>query len=186
MNGLILAGGKSSRMGTDKGLLLYHNKPQREYLFELLQTLCNEVFTSCHPGQNIEAKWNPLPDNFNIAGPLNGILTAFQHNPTTAWLIVAVDMPFVNTQALRILINHRDPTKVATCFFNEQRKHPEPLLTLWEESAYPLLLDYIRQGKASPREFLMTHPVNFVQPPDHNTLRNFNTPEDLLNRGPLN
>lgn len=185
MNALILAGGKSTRMGTDKSLLVYHDKPQREFLFELLQKFCDRVYTSCRIDQDIEEKWNPLPDQYEISGPMNGILTAFHHTPDTAWLIVAVDMPYVNADSVQFLINNRDSSKVATCFFNKERQHPEPLFTLWESSAYPLLADFTRKGKVSPKEFLTTHGVHVIHPPDERILLNVNTPEDFASRKPL-
>ena len=79
--GLILAGGKSVRMGTDKGLLDYKGKPQREYLFDLLSKLCEHVFTSCRKEQNVPSSLNPITDKFDYTGPINGILSGLQTNP---------------------------------------------------------------------------------------------------------
>src|SRR5688572_8249962 len=101
INGLILSGGKSLRMGQDKGQIAFHGKPQREYLFDLLSTCCNHVFTSCKRTQDIAAKLNPLADLFEMDSPLNGILTAFRHTPSVAWLSVPVDMPMIDQAVLR-------------------------------------------------------------------------------------
>jgi molybdopterin-guanine dinucleotide biosynthesis protein A len=73
LNGLILAGGKSTRMGQDKGMIDYHGKPQREYLVDLLKPYCLEVFISSK--ENI--KQNTIADHFDLDSPLNGILSAF-------------------------------------------------------------------------------------------------------------
>jgi molybdopterin-guanine dinucleotide biosynthesis protein A len=181
-NGLVLAGGRSTRMGTDKGLLVYNGTPQREHLFELLGEFCEQVYTSCRAEQAIPERLNPLPDKYDIAGPMNGVLTAFTQAPLSSWLIVAVDMPYVTKDTLRLLINSRDETKAATCFYNTERQHPEPLLALWEPLAYPLLMDFTRRGKVSPKEFLSTHPVRLIQAPDEKTLLNFNSPDDRLNQ----
>ena len=166
-------------MGKDKSLLDYHGKPQREFLFDLLRGVANEVFTSCRQEQDVPSCLNPLHDSFSIEGPLNGILSAFAFRPTRSWLIVAVDMPYVDEDSLRRLIQNRDRTKMATCFYNPQTQQPEPLLTLWETSAHPLLLRFAQSGKKSPREFLRTHPVAMIQPPDNKVLLNFNYPPAL-------
>jgi len=177
LNGLVLAGGLSTRMGMDKGLLKYHGKPQREFLFNLLRELCDQVYTSCRKDQNIPDLYNPLVDRFEMPGPMNGIMSAFSHRHTS-WLIVAVDMPYVNEHTLQRLMGRRDREKIATCYYNRETAQPEPLLTLWETNAYPLLCDFTAKGNASPREFLKMHPVNLIEPPDARMLLNVNTPED--------
>lgn len=159
--------------------------PQREFLFDLLKQFCNRVYTSCRNDQHVPEVLNPLPDRFDIVGPMNGILTAFSYHPLTSWLIVAVDMPYVNRDTLQLLISSRDENKIATCFYNPQAQQPEPLLTLWERAAHPLLLAFTEKGNISPRKFLKTHDVNLIQPPDEKTLLNFNSPKDLPDHPPL-
>lgn len=180
LNGLILTGGHSSRMGRDKSLIEYNGRPQRDFLFDLLKNFCEQVFLSCRKDQQVPPHLNPIVDGFNISGPLNGILSAFAQMPDKDWLVMAVDMPFVNSQALDLLIRYRDRNKMATCFYNSQEKQPEPLLTLWESNAYPFLLKFVENGNISPREFLKSHPVNLIDPPDEKTIRNFNYPSDKL------
>lgn len=176
--GLILAGGRSRRMGTDKSLLEYHGKPQREFLFQLLTPFVDKVYTSCRNEQQVPAHLNPLCDAFAIEGPLNGILSAFAFNPGHSWLVIAVDMPYVDAHALGVLLSARDETKMATCFFNPDTQLPEPLLTLWESTAWRSLKAFADEGKISPREFLRTHPVKMIDPPDRRTLENFNYPQE--------
>ena len=178
MNGLVLAGGLSRRMGVDKSLLVYHDKPQREHLSELLKKYCSQVFVSCRKEQQVPPGLNPLFDSFSIAGPLNGILTAFQYEKTS-WLTVAVDMPYVDEAAIEMLIKNRDGTKMATCFFNKDTQQPDPLLTLWERDAHPHLLAFFERGNISPRDFLKTHPIKMIDPPNGKTLLNFNSPQDI-------
>lgn len=176
--GLVLSGGQSTRMGTDKSLLSYHGMPHREYLFELLSAYCSRVFTSCRKEQEIPAALNPIADYYNFPGPINGILSAFRAHPETSWLIVAVDMPFVDKGVLQQLLNHRDKNKLATCFLHLPETFPEPLLTLWETSAYPLLLRYAESGNISPRVFLESHAVTMITPRDQKILLNINSPND--------
>ena len=177
--GLVLVGGKSSRMGSDKSLLEYHGKPQREYLFELLSKLCSKVFTSCKSGQQIPSHLNPLPDQFEIESPLNGILTALTHNPNVSWFVVAADMPMVTEGVLTYLLKNRKPEKVATCFLDSDRKNPEPLLSLWEPKALPLIQSFYKKGKISPRDFLKESDINLLEPLSDTMNLNINTPEEF-------
>lgn len=166
-------------MGMDKGMLAYHGKPQRNYLYELLSKYCSQVFTSCREEQQVPADLNPLVDVYDLHSPMNGILSAFKKSNNTAWLIIAIDMPNVDGPVLELLISNRDTQKAATCFFNPEEKFPEPLLTLWEPKAYPLLLQFVNNGKVSPRDFLKSHPVHLVNPPDNRILKNVNSPDEL-------
>jgi molybdopterin-guanine dinucleotide biosynthesis protein A len=176
--GLVLAGGRSVRMGTDKGLLDYNGKPQREFMFDLLSKVCEKVFTSCRKEQNVPDSLNPIPDKFEYEGPINGILSGIQTNQGKAWLIIAVDMPYVDLQALLHLLNNRDQSKVATCYLHEAENFPEPLLTLWEPAAYSKLDAYATAGNISPRYFLESNAVKIVKPTNNQILVNINTPKE--------
>jgi molybdenum cofactor guanylyltransferase len=180
INGLILSGGRSLRMGQDKGQITYHGKPQREYLFDLLSKCCDHVFTSCKSTQEISAKLNPLTDLFELDSPLNGILTAFRHTPSVAWLSVPVDMPMIDQGVLKHLVDHRDEKKIATCFYDSDGEKPEPLLALWEPGAASLMEKYYEAGNMSVRGFLMAHNTNIIKAPSEKIYRNINTREDLF------
>jgi molybdopterin-guanine dinucleotide biosynthesis protein A len=176
--GLVLTGGKSTRMGEDKAYIEYHGKPQVEYVFDVLSVHCNKVFTSVFPGKAISERLNPLADQFEIKGPLNGILTALSHHPDNAWIIVAVDMPYVDERVIEQLIRERKPEMIATCFYNKAEKFPEPLLTLWEPKALPLLNKFVSTGKISPKEFLMENQVHLIIPKNKNVILNINSKEE--------
>lgn len=169
-------------MGMDKSLLDYKGKPQREYLFDLLSKYCSHVFTSCRKDQDVPSALSPIVDYYSFPGPINGILSAFHKHPQTSWLILAVDMPFVDGIALELLIKQRDKSKVATCFLHSPDKFPEPLLTLWEPAAYLLLLNFAESGNISPRAFLEQADIKTIPAPNEKILLNINYPE---NRGPL-
>jgi molybdenum cofactor guanylyltransferase len=177
--GLILAGGRSSRMGSDKGLLHFQQQPQREFLFQLLSSVCVSVYTSCRTDQHVPETLNPIVDRYDMQSPLNGILSAFDFLPSVSFLSVPVDMPYVNEVVIKFLIGHRDPGKVATCFYDSEGEKPEPLLTIWETKAYPLLISFQRSGKISPREFLMTQKVRMIRVSDTKFFTNVNTPEEF-------
>lgn len=179
LRGLILAGGRSSRMGEDKGKLSFHGRPQREHLFDLLKKFCSKVSVSCKPDDMVPAWFNPVADKFVMESPLNGILSAFQSDPQVAWLAIAVDMPLINELSIRILLEHRDPSRVATCFRDSEGILPEPLLTIWEPRAYPLLLKFQKKGSISPRQFLQNNDITLLDVPDKNMLMNINSKEEL-------
>lgn len=176
LNGLVLTGGLSRRMGSDKALIHYHGKPQRDYLFEALQQVCVDVYTSCRGEHQVPESLRPLPDRLNLASPLNGILTAFKQHPERAWLVVAVDLPNVTPSVLQELVTRRAAGKLATCFFDSSAGAPEPLLTIWEPAARPLLDAQVASGNISPRAFLQAHDVQIVYGMDEMIFLNVNDP----------
>lgn len=177
--GLVLAGGKSQRMGHDKSVLDYHGIPQREYIFSILKESCSDVFLSCKRSENVSKSLNPLPDQYEVESPLNGILTAFKAFSSVAWMSVPVDMPFVGKEIIQYLISNRDREKIATCFLDSEGENPEPLFTIWEPHAGIELEKFYFEGGKSPREFLKSHEVKMMISPDKKIHFNVNTPHDL-------
>ena len=181
IHGLILAGGSSSRMGTDKSRINYHGHEQREFLAELLGKFCSKVFISCKVGQEIPDYLNALHDQLDLQSPLNGIVSAFRSNSDCAWLIVAVDMPLVDEQVIAYLIRNRDESVVATCYMDSVGEMPEPLLSIWEPKVSSKLESFISSGGVSPRQFLIDNHCKTIKIDDASKLTNINTSKDLLN-----
>jgi molybdenum cofactor guanylyltransferase len=174
MNGLILSGGLSTRMGEDKRLIHYHDKSQEEYLFELLSPYCSEVYISLNENQTTHLP-HIFDINLPIKSPIVGILSAFQKNPETAWLVVACDMPFVNQEVIEYLIKHRNPEKFATAFLNPEEHFPEPLLTIYEPKIFQQLQEAVNQGKKSPMKVLQSLDIGLLEVNDNESLVNVNT-----------
>ncbi len=174
LNGLVLVGGKSERMGTDKSSLEYFGTSQREHLFNLLQkTVAGDVFISSRKEQDINHQ-NLIPDTFLGLGPFGGICSAFMQHPNNAFLVVATDLPFVDEKLLQLLISKRNPTKIATTFIGKNNPFPEPLISIWEPKSYPILLQYLSMGYTCPRKVLINAEVELVTI-DEDFLRNINT-----------
>ena len=180
--GLVLAGGKSKRMGFDKGSIKWHGKEQRYYMADLLGGVCNEVFISCRPEQqhNIDHQYKTLADSYPVVGPYGAILSAFKEKPDVAWLVIACDLPLLDTATLQYLIQHRDTASIATTFESPFDQLPEPLITIWEPTAYPVLLSFLSEGLSCPRKALIRSGTNvkILTPPNPQALMNANTPED--------
>jgi molybdopterin-guanine dinucleotide biosynthesis protein A len=182
LRGLVLAGGLSQRMQTDKGRLRYgpEGREQREVAAALLAEVCQDVFVSCRAEQAAElpAGLQPLPDTFLGLGPLGGILSAFRHDPNAAWLVLACDLPFLTADVLRQLVAGRQPARLATAFQSPGSDFPEPLITIFEPRAYPELLRFLGLGYSCPRKMLINSDVEVLPTPGSDALRNVNTPAE--------
>ena len=175
IKGLVLTGGKSTRMGKDKSELEYHGKPQKEFVKDLLESQGFETFYSV---QNNDGNIDEIPDTFLNLGPFGGICSAFQKDPNSAFFVLATDLPFINNDILKLLLEKRNPAKVATTVKGKGKQFPEPLITIYEPKAYPILLQYLAQGYSCPRKMLINSDVETVEVED-NLIRNINTPEEF-------
>lgn len=181
LNGLVLSGGKSQRMGFDKGSVNWFGKEQRYYIADMLQPFCREVFISCREDQrsDINTNYNVLSDTFTGLGPYGAILSAFREQPDSSWLVTACDLPLLDADTIGCLIGQRDVSKIATAFISPHDGFPEPLITIWEPKSYPALLSFLSQGYSCPRKVLINSDVRLLQAPDPAALTNVNTPEEL-------
>ena len=185
--GLVLTGGKSSRMSRDKGEIHYHGLSQVEYSYNLLKEFCSEVFVSCRSDQAQLAHLSDLPqihDRFIGFGPIGGILSAMSLHRNATWLVLACDLPMINTDFLKTLLDARNPLSAATAFYNVDEKRFEPLATIYEPKSYHKMFYFLAEGKTCPQKVLYNSEVeiiNFKKGDEvERNLQNANTPEDYL------
>ena len=79
-----------------------------------------------------------------------------------------------------MVLKHRNPSKLATAIKGKEKEFPEPLITIYEPKAYPILLQYLAQGYSCPRKVLINSDVEIVEV-DDDFIRNVNTPLDFEN-----
>ncbi len=176
--GLILAGGRSVRMGEDKAQLVYREqKTQSEAARELLRKVCERVFLSLAvpPETPVE---DFILDRYPGTGPLNAILSAFETHPATAWFIVACDLPFLDETAVRLLVERRSTAHGATAFLSDYLDGPEPLCAIYEPILEPALRTAFQDGARCPTDFLKQANVQIIEPPNPDALTNANTQEE--------
>ena len=179
LNGLVLSGGESTRMKENKSLLVYHQQMQWLHLYQLLQTHCPETYISCTQGNaHLFSEKKIIIDQVIGYGPLSGIISALLRHKNKAWLIVACDLPLLDESTLSYLIQERDPSKIATAYYNDESGFLEPLVTIYEPKALPVLLNMLAQGYTCPRKMLMQNDIKIVKPLNHHALKNINYPEE--------
>lgn len=179
INGLVLIGGKSKRMGKDKGLLHYYDLPHKAYTLSLLNTvLPNENHFFAINKEQKPCK-NCIVDKYDDLGPFGAILSAFEQNSTVAYLVLATDLPFLTKDALNRLINTRDETKLATTFQAIGSDFPEPLITIWEPKAFPILKKALANKSIKLTTILKTNEIKtiFIE---KKQIKNINTFPDYI------
>ena len=173
-------------MGRPKGLLDYHGKPQYRYAAELLGTYCERVFISCRASQReMFSDYETICDSdiYGDSGPINGVLSALtaplSEGPPSAWFVLACDYPLLEKPDMEQLLAARDTKCMATVFANPGDGKPEPLVGIYETSAGPLLLQWLREGNQSLRVFLERQGVLVVEAERPERLVSADTPEDF-------
>ncbi len=167
-------------MGADKAFLRYSGEPQARLLWAVLSAVVEDVFISVgieQPGNPDLAGLSLLVDDVKSIGPLGGILRAFHHDPRSAWLVAAVDMPGITRETLRRLIDARDPDAPATAYRSPITGAPEPVCAIYEPAILPLLEETRAAGRHSLR-LLQTLPVKLIDPASPRELLNVNDPAE--------
>ncbi len=155
LNGLVLAGGFSRRMGRDKAALKIHSRTQIEHAMSLLSACCETAYVSVRPEQDSDTRfqaWPRIQDLHPGSGPLGAIVSAQTFVPDIAWLVLACDLPFVDEQVLSQLLAQRDPGRVATCYRSTCDRLPEPLCAIFEPASAAIIHDYFANGCRCPRK----------------------------------
>lgn len=190
--GLVLSGGRSTRMGRDKGALVYgkgalvygKGESQRSRCFRLLSQVCTSVFISCRKDQSdlIPSEFPRIYDLIQEVGPIGGILSAFAFAPHKAWLVWACDMPMIGESEIERLVKMRNFKKEATVYSDSIEGRLEPLFAIWEPQGLKKLEFEHRKGNHSPRRVLEALKCEILVASKNQDFSNINTWQDYLQK----
>ena len=180
--GLVLAGGRSTRMQRDKATLDFGGETQLARAVRLVRAHAPDTFVSVRADQREEAeraRWPQIVDRLADVGPAAGILAALEARPDCAWLVVAVDLPLLDAATLGRLVALRDASAPATAYRSAGDGLPEPLCAIWEPGSRAEIAEFIAAGRNCPRKFLLSHAAKLIDLIAPDALVNVNTPADL-------
>ena len=180
--GLVLAGGRSRRMGSDKALLERDGRSQLAHAMALLGRHVERVFVSARADQRDEAersRYGQIVDRYEDLGPLAGILSAMDEYPEADWLVVACDLPNIDDGTIAHLLAMRSGDQPFTAYISSHDGLPEPLCAIWGAGSDPIVRRFADEGIKCPRKILIRSDTQLVEQADPRSLDNINTPEDL-------
>lgn len=181
--GVVLCGGKSSRMGQDKGLLQFYDRPQWQEVYYLLKPLCDKVVISLNPKQannwEIDSSHSLVIDKtiYQHHGPMTGLMSVIDEYPDQPIFLVACDYPFLRSEHLLTLVNHHSHDYEVVCY--ENKGYPEPLVTILEASAIEKIQYFYRAGNDSILKFIRSANAKMVKCENPAMLTNVNTAEEF-------
>ena len=103
--GIILAGGKSSRMGEDKGLVLLNGKPMIQYVIEALKEVVSNIIIISNNASYNKFGVPVYSDIIKNKGPVGGIYTGLYHSTTELNFCISCDVPMVSSDFIFWLLN---------------------------------------------------------------------------------
>lgn len=184
--GLVLAGGKSSRMGSDKALLRQDGETQLSRAVALLAEQVDRVFVSTRADQAGDAersKFEQIVDRYEDMGPVAGVLSAMDKNNEVSWLILACDLPNIDGATIAFLLEQCSVEHPVTAYASVHDGLPEPLCAIYRPESRAMISSFVEQGIICPRKMLIKSDTNLLVQPNPGALHNVNSPEDLTGTG---
>jgi len=179
ITGIILAGGKSSRMGADKGFVLYKGKPFTKYVIDAMKPLVTDIVIISDNTDYDIFNATRINDDIKNAGPLAGLYTGLNYSKTELNLVLSCDVPLINTIILQKLI---DEISAKTDIIQLKSKNKMmPLIALYKKKCAPIFLDLLKNDERRMTRAISNFNVKTIVLEDtleHYTV-NINTIEEL-------
>lgn len=184
--GLVLAGGKSRRMGSDKASLIRNGETQLDRAMQLLGLHLDKVFVSTSPDQvedPVRRNYDQIVDGYTNLGPVAGILSAMDSNAQVNWLVLACDLPNIDGATIAYLLRNASTDHIATAYRSVHDDLPEPLCAIYRPESRAIIDSFVAKGANCPRKILLNSPTHLLEQPNPDALHNINSPADLAGTG---
>ena len=145
ITGIILAGGKSSRMGSDKGLLMLNDKPFIQHIIEVLNGLVSEILIVSNNTNHDIFEFKRIEDVIENAGPLAGVYSGLKASKTDYNLVLSCDVPLITSHILKTLMNETDNKHDIVQL--ESQGRTMPLVAIYKTSCAELFYNLLQTGE---------------------------------------
>jgi molybdopterin-guanine dinucleotide biosynthesis protein A len=180
---ILLAGGKSRRMGRNKALLPWHGVPLIQHIVERLTEVSRDILLVTNTPQEYAFLNLPMvPDVVPNGGSLVGLYSGLEAIRHPWGLVMACDVPFVNTDLLSYMLSLREGYQAVVPVMGDRH---EPLHALYHKSCLPAMRRHIDAGDKRIISFYPEIRIRFLREdeidrfdPEHLSFLNANTPED--------
>ena len=183
INGYILAGGKSSRIGIEKGLIPLNGKAIIQYIIEQLKPLVNKLVIVSNNIEYEKFGLKVIPDLIKDIGPAGGIYTALSHTDKNLNFIVSCDMPFIEKEYIEYIIKNSDNSQIT---LPKRKEKIEPLFGVYSKDCLIRWAELIQQDIYKLQEIILQFKLKTINMEDHLSFHdllfmNINTKKDLEN-----
>ncbi|MCA9398497.1 MAG: molybdenum cofactor guanylyltransferase [Candidatus Omnitrophica bacterium] len=180
MTGAIFCGGKSSRMGQPKEVMVLRSGVTLiEHVYQILSVLCSKIVLLGNPSKipaSLE-KLDRIPDNFSDIGPIAGLEAMLSSGIDDEYLTVPCDLDRINVDALKILIDAKGKLPIIL----RRKDQLEPLIGRYSPDILPVIREKIKRNLFSLKAVLfdIEHTEILVLEALNLALNNVNTIHDF-------
>lgn len=181
---IILGGGRSSRIGRDKGQLELDNRSLFEIVLAKLESVVEQIILVTNDPELFDGYhgFQTVTDEIPYQGPLGGILAGLSASPKQYNLVVAYDMPFLKIDLVKFLFSQVSGVDVVIpC----SEKGIEPLFSIYSKNCLPAIRKSMESGKKRVISFFDQVEVRYIDKekvkefdPEYLSFFNINTEED--------
>ena len=178
---IILAGGKSKRMGTDKSLLPFNGETLLKHSLKLCKPFSHSVIISSdNPNHKIPGS-QIIPDKIKDCGPMGGIYSCLEKSKTDWNFVLSVDAIFIERAFISYLISETDDFDSV---IPVHKNGVEPLIGMYNKKSLHVFRNRIKSGKYKMQELLELLNVNYIDAQEWverypQIFHNLNRPEDF-------
>ncbi len=179
ITGIILAGGKSSRMGSEKGLLWLEGKPFIQHIVEALQPVAKEIIIVSSNSEYDTFGLKRIEDIIPECGPIAGLHAGLTNSKTEDNLVVSCDVPLITTSLLRKLLPYKNIDYDVVQF--EAEGKTIPLIALYKKRCVEKCFEFLSKGEKRLSKLVSKFNTKTiaVQEKELFLVKNINTIEDL-------
>lgn len=178
ITGIVLAGGRSARMGADKGLLSLNGRPMVQHVLDPMAKICGRILLVTQNPAYGKFGCELVKDEQDGYGPVMGIVSGLRRSQTELNLVMSCDVPFVGLDLMNDLVRHsKGFDAVVAC--SKGKVHP--LVAVYRRSCLSGFEKAVQEKEHRMKTVLRLFKVFLYQEPDQDgkRLQNMNTKEDL-------
>lgn len=177
--GVVLAGGKSSRMGRDKALIEIDGRSLLDRALDTLEPLVDDLLVIGDPIKYGHVGPFVIGDDIPGKGPIGGIVTAMRYASNDNLLVLACDMPYIDRKLLELL--KKELGNFTDAVVPRHGDRVEPLCAAYHRRCERAFRQAMERGELKVQDVLRHVRTNFIPIEDGaDRFRNLNTPDDLL------
>lgn len=159
-NGFVLAGGNSTRFGSNKALACIENKSFIELSIQLLEAFCDKIAISGNKKEYAPLSLKLISDEIDHIGPLGGLYSCLKYSDTEYNLFLTCDMPFLTTNTIETLL--KDSSDCSVKIYSENQFFSHPFPGIYSKSLLPIIEELIKENDYKLKSLFRRASVKYI------------------------